>query len=323
LLSAPIALLNTAIDSNNDGDGIITASIQRELPSLAGLESVPTHRLPTPAELKIAHEASALVFTGTNVLSSDLGKNRQWPLTAELLEAYAGKVVFLGVGWRDYEAVEATAGAGAIRALVHPALPVAARDQYTQERLNRLGIPAVNTGCPTMWSLPNTLETPPRNRSAVFTLTDYRPDRSLDNRIIWSVARQYDSVVIWPQSEKDEAYMRKMLLPRNTRRGARGLSALDSLLLSRDYVGTRLHAGIRAAQLGRPSLIIGVDNRAIEISRDTGLPVVPRDRGPRAISRALSTLREVTLSLPHPEIAAWRAAFRQLELALMAGEKGK
>ena len=41
-----------------------------------------------------------------------------------------------------------------------------------------------------------------------------------------------------------------------------------------DFVGTRLHGGIRALQKGHRTLIIGIDNRAIEINRDTGLPVL-------------------------------------------------
>ena len=48
------------------------------------------------------------------------------------------------------------------------------------------------------------------------------------------------------------------------------LEAFDNLLESEidlDYIGTRLHAGIRAIQKKRRSIIIGVDNRALEMQK--------------------------------------------------------
>ncbi|MBE9091821.1 hypothetical protein IQ232_19440 [Microcystis aeruginosa LEGE 11464] len=66
----------------------------------------------------------------------------------------------------------------------------------------------------------------------------------------------------------------------------RSLTAFDDLLKSTviDYVGTRLHGGIRALQNSRRAFIIAVDNRALEISKDTQLPVTHRNN--------LSTLSE-------------------------------
>ena len=43
-----------------------------------------------------------------------------------------------------------------------------------------------------------------------------------------------------------------------------------------DYVGTRLHAGIFALNHKVRSIIVAVDNRAIEIAKDTNLPIVRR-----------------------------------------------
>jgi hypothetical protein len=47
-----------------------------------------------------------------------------------------------------------------------------------------------------------------------------------------------------------------------------------SLRYDVDFVGARLHGGIRALQRGRRTLTIALDNRAREIAGDTGMPVV-------------------------------------------------
>ena len=44
-----------------------------------------------------------------------------------------------------------------------------------------------------------------------------------------------------------------------------------------DYVGTRLHGGIRALQKNIRTIIIGVDNRALEKKKDFHLPVIDRN----------------------------------------------
>lgn len=56
------------------------------------------------------------------------------------------------------------------------------------------------------------------------------------------------------------------------------MKGFDTVLANEDidFVGTRLHGGIRALQKKKRSLIIAVDNRAIELGADTGLPVIDR-----------------------------------------------
>ena len=57
------------------------------------------------------------------------------------------------------------------------------------------------------------------------------------------------------------------------------LSAFDEALSQNDvdYVGTRLHGGIRALQHGRRTLIVSIDNRAREKQRDFNIPAIERD----------------------------------------------
>ena len=306
-------LLNTAMDSSNDGDQIIVDSIFREFPQLKHLPEVPTHRAPTSTELALARSSKVLIVTGTNILTGVAGSDRQWPLTEREVDAYAGKVVFLGVGWRDYETTIAPDRAALIRRLRHPDIPVAARDGYTHERLISLSVASANTGCPTMWSLPDRLSTPGSRDECVFTLTDYRPDRVRDHILIRALSHTYRHVHLWPQSEKDSIRAQSLRLPRNVHTSPRGLGALETSLEGRDYVGTRLHAGVRAMQLGSPALVAAVDNRAIEIGRDTNLPVVARSKGTRAILRILRSAEKTTdLTLPKAEIKAWKESLTAL-----------
>jgi polysaccharide pyruvyl transferase WcaK-like protein len=44
-----------------------------------------------------------------------------------------------------------------------------------------------------------------------------------------------------------------------------------------DYVGTRLHGGIYAINQKKRAIIIGIDNRAIEMQKDINLNVISRD----------------------------------------------
>ncbi len=91
------------------------------------------------------------------------------------------------------------------------------------------------------------------------------------------LAASYEQVRLWIQTPADLDYSRSLVA---------GLSYLDPSVeaLDRelandndlDYVGVRLHAGIRALQHGRRALILAIDNRATMVGRDFGFPTVPR-----------------------------------------------
>ena len=82
---------------------------------------------------------------------------------------------------------------------------------------------------------------------------------------------------LWPQGAGDQAYARSL--------GFKGLvidRKLESLIRifeteEVDYIGTRLHAGILALEHNIKTLIISVDNRAREMGKDLGLPVIARE----------------------------------------------
>lgn len=305
------ALLDTSLESKNDGDKIIVRSIEEFFTGIDAWDRFPTHVALTETELLEARAKETLVVTGTNILSSNLREFRQWPLDSESIDAFENKVILLGVGWWQYQRRVKTATVKDLKKMVYEGIPASARDQYTADRLNSMGIPALNTACPTMWRLPDQIPPVGNNEECVFTLTDYNPHRRLDPQLVSLLASSYERLVIWPQGPGDQELLQRMPLPRNVVVAPRGLRSLDEHLQGRDYVGTRLHAGIRAAQMGCPTLVLAVDNRAMEIGRDTGFPVIPRDSGPRAVKAEFVATQPRNLRLPKQAINDWVELFEQ------------
>jgi len=118
----------------------------------------------------------------------------------------------------------------------------------------------------------------------------------------------YDSLVFWPQGSRDARYC--SILASDIEQLPAGLPALDKALSDSctDFLGTRLHAGIRALQHGRRATIVAIDNRAQEIARDTNLPVIQRSL-PAAARDLVLQQRSLRLTLPREEIERWRLAF--------------
>jgi polysaccharide pyruvyl transferase WcaK-like protein len=76
-----------------------------------------------------------------------------------------------------------------------------------------------------------------------------------------------------------------------------------------DFIGLRLHAGIRSLQRSRRTLIVAIDNRATEISKDTNLPVVARG-DLKAIESWITTSSPTKIQLPEAAIASWKQQFQ-------------
>jgi len=170
---------------------------------------------------------------------------------------------------------------------------------------------AVNTGCPTMWRLtPEHCADIPaaKGREVVATLNTYIPDRGSDGRLIDTLVRHYDRVHFWIQTQADYEYARSFGHPLSYLNPS--VSALDELLASTvsvDYVGNRLHAGIRALQHGRRTVIVEIDNRAFEMGRDFGLPTVSRNDFD-TLTGLIEDPLHTEIDLPTEAIARWKAS---------------
>jgi polysaccharide pyruvyl transferase WcaK-like protein len=75
-----------------------------------------------------------------------------------------------------------------------------------------------------------------------------------------------------------------------------------------DYVGTRLHAGIRALQKKRRAIIIAIDNRAIEKQKDFNLTIINRDKIDYLKDKILSSFN-TDIRIPVSNIDLWKKQF--------------
>ncbi|HPU15563.1 MAG TPA: hypothetical protein PK808_05735 [Polymorphobacter sp.] len=153
----------------------------------------------------------------------------------------------------------------------------------------------------------------PRARAdeVVTTLNTYIPDRADDGRLIETLRSRYKVIHAWVQTAEDHDWLRsfgddiRILEP--------SLGAYDRLLReapSLDYVGNRLHGGIRALQHGRRAIIVEIDNRAQEMGRDFNLPTVARDDFARLEAMIDGDLA-IAVTPPVEAIARWKSSLVQ------------
>lgn len=270
---------------------------------------VSTHRpIPWHEVSKIADPV--FIVGGTNLLNSDQPFRRWWRLGPRDIRRINHSAVLFGVGWWQYQRDPNLYTSWAYRTSLTSQIENSVRDGYTRNKLHNLGIPATNTGCPTTWALTERPEhRESRGKRVITTITDYAKNPQQDSELLDLLGELYDEVAIWPQGQEDEVYIRSLGSGASTL--GRDLETFDREVSDpeTDYVGTRLHAGIRALQFGTRSTILEVDNRAREMGSDLGLPVVRRELDSHART-FIAADRQVTLTLPRREIDAWKESLR-------------
>lgn len=312
-------------ESINLGDVIIYEAIQRTLDDI--FPNAVIHRVSTHTPLLEQHYRqltnSDLVFIGgTNILSSDIKKYNQWKISNEVAYYLSPKVkdvILWGVGWWQYQDDPTEVTGQFYREILSDKKLHSVRDSYTAKMLAKIGITNVlNTSCPTTWLLDGI--DPNRNdlqcNNCVFTLTDYYPDPEADSRLIDIILSHYSGdIYFFPQGSRDEEYINSLNIFNTNKRRISVLShsvdALDEVISHKriNYVGTRLHGGTRCLQGGLDAIILAVDNRAAEIGRDIGLPVVQRSRL-EDLSRWLEGKRMFSpIRLPSEAIRRWKEQF--------------
>lgn len=318
----PIYLFDTSVGTENMGDHIIMDAVTDVLIDLFPMEHAVTfsshwpNRSSTYRNLK---DAPYCFVGGTNLLSPKrhiYARKNLWAVSFTDLHYLAGKALLLGVGaQKDAEGVSAKSR-NLYRALLSKGYQHSVRDGMTLDVLKSIGIQnVINTGCPTTWKLtPAHCQLIPQHKAGtvVFTLTKYWQDLESDRHMVEVLLKLYDKVIFWPQGIEDLEYLHR-LMPGETRIEVLPvhLKNFDHLLESQevDYVGTRLHAGIRALQKKRRSLIVAVDNRAREISRDIGLKILLR-KDMNQMEGILSGSFATDLTVDYAAIDKWKSQFK-------------
>ncbi|TYR30577.1 polysaccharide pyruvyl transferase family protein [Mesorhizobium microcysteis] len=311
-----IAIVDTSICTDNLGDEIIMDAVNAvvwELFPKAYIFRVPSHEALSDRTLGFIGKADFCFIGGTNLLSSDIRPDGLWRLKATDAPHYgAAQTVCLGTGWNDYMPEPTAETRSILKQALSADLTHAVRDNYTRAHLERAGLQTTSTCCPTTWSLtPEHCATIPTKRapSAVFTLTAWRPDPAADRAFVELLRQRYSKVHFFPQMQDDWEYFRSFgwedieVVTPTTEGYTRFLESEDV-----DFIGTRLHGGIRALQKGRRALILAIDNRAAEIGKDVALPVVDRTATDE-IANWIDGGAATAITIPQAAIDRWKAQF--------------
>ncbi|MEZ9674769.1 polysaccharide pyruvyl transferase family protein [Vibrio breoganii] len=319
---SPIFLYEPSISTLNLGDGIITESCRKHLRDLYTTEAFincSSHLPQSSVSWTRAWSCKSSFVCGSNLLCSDMFMGRAWNISF-LDSLVLPKANLLGVGWNNYQSKASTYTKYLYKNILSNTFIHSVRDKYTENKLKEIGINnVINTGCPTMWDLneshcdaiPNI-----KSNEVVFTLTDYRVAEEEDMQLILALLEGYNTVYFWPQGSNDLSYFRKL----QTKLGAvtnkinilpQSLSYYSNLLERRniDFVGTRLHAGVKALQFKRRSLIIGVDNRATEKKKDFNLPVIERYKSKDDYLDSFNQKFNTEIQINDEAIKKWKEQF--------------
>lgn len=281
-----VVLFDPACASQNIGDEIISSSAQKWLCPLFlndFIMHVSTHQKMSFRYRRFLNGSKVCFVLGSNLLKTRmLFGGRQWDVSLlDTLQVH--DVILVGCGWHAYEKRIDAYSRILYRRLLSNHHLHSVRDDYTKTKLMEMGISnVVNTGCATMWGFtPKFCAGIPREKAphVIATVTDYDQDPVHDEQMLATLLRRYETVSVWLQGSGDRRYASTLPSLSKCRVIPSTLSAFDEALSQNDvdYVGTRLHGGIRALQHGRRTLIVSIDNRAREKQRDFNIPAIERD----------------------------------------------
>lgn len=310
-----LGIFNPAIGTSNLGDFIISEVITHEIKNIfpsAFISDFPSQHSTNFQSQRILGEKDHIFVAGTNLLSSNMDSYNQWKIGPSHRIFLKNKVLLVGVGWWQYQDKPNCYTRKLYKTILNKEHLHSVRDSYTLNKLQEIGIEnVVNTSCPTLWPVsPEICRQIPQQKApkVVTTLTFYKPDIERDTRLLKMLMDNYEQVYLWVQGLEDISYLKSLSLESSKiKLVAPNLAAYDQILKSPDieYVGTRLHAGVRALQNKKRTLILAVDNRAVEIAKDTNLNVIKRENVDQSIDFIQSNYA-TQIKLPQEAISKWR-----------------
>lgn len=314
-----IVLLDPGVSSTNVGDEIISDSAKKQLnPILKNnfYTSVSTHLPMSYYYMRLLKDSDYNFVLGSNLLkSTTFGFKRQWDITLKS-NMYMRDINLIGAGWWQYGNKPNLYTKLLYNSILNKENLHSVRDEHTEKILKSMGIKnVINTSCSTMWSLDynHTKKIPlEKSKDVIFTITDYNKDYNKDKEFIKILLENYDSVYFWPQGTGDLDYIRNFIDEfKQIHIVSPNLESFDFLLDNKpmDYIGTRLHGGIRALQKGRRAMIIGIDNRAEEKKKSFNLPVISRDNIDLLEKEFINKSSKLDIKLPNKNIEVWKKQF--------------
>lgn len=320
-----ILLLDTSIATNNIGDSIINDSVAINWPELYSLNYImrfPTHTPPYSwwqqlffsKRIKSQKEVDYRFLMGTNALYMNMLRPLpQWNI--HLLDySYVKDTILLGVGMGVNSNNISFYTKWLYSKVLNKKYIHSVRDEFTKNILMRMGYRAYNTGCPTMWGLtPEHCRKIPQIKSdrVLFTLTNYHANHKHDKLMVEILSSNYKELYFWPQTIDDLDYLKSLgdfkyiVISPN-------LSSYDDILnlTDIDYIGNRLHGGIRALQHLKRTLIVSIDYRADNISKQYSIPIIKRGEIQNNLERFINNKYETQISgIDWELIEKWKQQF--------------
>lgn len=310
-----ISVFDTTISDYNLGNQIIMDSIYRHLYDIFPEDfffKIPTMDI-TKNTIQYIKWSDLIFFGGTNSLNAHMEFYRQWGVTLKNYRKIKN-VILMGIGWWQYEGNVSFYTKFILRRVLNKNIIHSTRDFYTVGKLKEIGFTnVINTGCPTLWDLTEEhCKKIPQNKAddVIFTITDYAKNIKRDSDLILLLIKNYKRVFVWIQGMGDYDYIQKIKGANNIYFLNPNLQSFDEFLKINkvDYVGTRLHAGIRALQFNRRTIIIGIDNRAIEMKKDFNMPVIDQ-KEINKLESIINSNFETKISIPVENIKIWKNQF--------------
>jgi hypothetical protein len=308
---------NPAISTLNVGDKIIFESIKEQLAPIFENSfniDVSSHLPISYIFTRLLEKADYKFVCGTNLLMGNLcWIFRQWDINIFNAKKL-GPAILIGAGWWQYNNNPNFYTKQVYNRILSKDILHSVRDNYTKKMLNDIGFDnVITTACPTMWKLtPEFCKTISQRKGqyAITTLTDYYRDIDKDNKLLNSLYENYDKVFLWLQGVDDYEYLKSLKVSDKLQIVYPELSNYDNILLNEDvdYIGTRLHGGVRALQKGKRTVILAVDNRALEKQKDFKLPVLSRNDIDK-LDEKINSNFETKINIPLNEINIWKKQF--------------
>lgn len=312
-----ILLLDPATSSLNLGDEIIRDAVQKGISNVLKGNFVITLSTHLPVSImyeRIIGRCDYKFVCGSNLLMGKLNRRfKQWHISFKDI-FFLKDSILIGAGWWQYKNTPNLYTKILYKCILSKNYIHSVRDQYTVEMLKSMGIDnVINTGCPTLWMLtPEHCQKLPKEKSenVLFTLTDYNKDAEKDKMMVDILLANYKKVYFWGQGVSDYKYLKALGYQDEVIIIDPTLQAYDELLKKEelDYVGTRLHGGIRALQHSKRTLIVAIDNRANEMSKDFGLNIIQRDQI-ESLNKLINSNMELKIRLPWDNIKKWKNQF--------------
>jgi polysaccharide pyruvyl transferase WcaK-like protein len=311
-----IVLYDPSVSSLNMGDHIISDGVKNQLHKLLNksfIVEISTH-LPVSNYLNFIDGVDYKFVCGSNLLRGKMNRRfRQWDIN--ILKAnMIGPVILIGVGWWQYGDEPNLYTKLLYKKVLSSGFIHSVRDSYTEKQLKRIGINnVINTSCPTMWNLTKEhCKNIPLKKAenVICTITDYNRDVEKDKIMLNILCENYKNVFLWLQGYNDYEYFKELNLKYNKiKLIPPSLKEYDSILNDDiDYIGTRLHAGIRALQKYKRSIIIAIDNRAIEKQKDFNITCISRHDISKLQEKINSTFI-TEINIPVENINKWKSQF--------------